>query len=138
MTAASNTPDNKRRLEEAFIDLAAGEGGKLIDLMADDMIWTLIGTTAWSRAYRGKDAVRRELLRPLFAQFADRYTNRAVRFVAEDDLVVVECRGQVTTKSGKPYNNSYCWVCRFADGKMRELVEYCDTALIDQTLAPPA
>jgi uncharacterized protein len=81
--------------------------------------------------------VMSELMRPLFAQFADRYTNTAVRMIAEDDYVVVECRGRVTTKTGKAYNNQYCYVIRFADGKMRELTEYFDTELVTAALAPP-
>jgi ketosteroid isomerase-like protein len=36
-----------------------------------------------------------------------------------------------------PYNNNYCYVCRLADGKLRELTEYCDTQLIATALAPP-
>jgi ketosteroid isomerase-like protein len=51
--------------------------------------------------------------------------------------VVVECRGRVTTTSGSPYNNTNCWVCRIADGKLRELTEYLDTELVATALAPP-
>jgi ketosteroid isomerase-like protein len=50
---------------------------------------------------------------------------------------VVECRGKVTTKTGKPYNNTYCWVCRLVDGKLTELTEYLDTELVATTLLPP-
>ena len=50
--------------------------------------WTIIGSTKWSGTYRGKQAVLNELLKPLFAQFADQYTNTAHRFIAEDDYVV--------------------------------------------------
>src|SRR5262245_61898639 len=50
--------------------------------MADDFTWILTGTTKWSRVYRGKQAVRRELLAPLFAQFNERYTNTAHRILA--------------------------------------------------------
>lgn len=78
------------------------------------------------------------MLAPLFAQFADQYTNTAQRFIAEDDVVVVECRGRVMTKAGKPYNNRYCWVCRLEDGRLRELVEYMDTELVATALHAPA
>jgi uncharacterized protein len=129
---------NKQILQDAFASLATGDGKPFLDCMADDFSWTIIGTTPWSRTYAGKTAVQRELFRPLFAQFADRYINRALRFIAEDDYVVVECRGQSTTKSGNAYNNSYCYVCRFANGQMVELTEYLDTALVEKALAPPS
>jgi ketosteroid isomerase-like protein len=133
-----NATDNKQRLQAAYAQLEQGNGRPFVDLMADDFCWTILGSTAWSRSYRGKQTVRDELLTPLFAQFATQYTNRALRFIAEDDLVVVECRGSVQTVRGQPYNNTYCNVCRFGpDGKLVDLTEYMDTALIDAVLAPP-
>jgi ketosteroid isomerase-like protein len=108
-----------------------------IDSLADDFCWTITGTTAWSGTYRGKEEVRAKLLRPLFEQFANRYTNALHRIVAEGDYVVIECRGKVTTKTGKPYHNTYCWVCRAADGKLTELTEYMDTELVATVLLPP-
>jgi uncharacterized protein len=129
--------DNKRVMQEIFAELAKGNGMPFVDAMADDFTWKLLGTTKWSRSYVGKQAVRRELMAPLFAQFADRYTNTAHRILADGDFVVVECEGRVTTKAGKPYNNSYCYVVRMADGKMQELTEYLDTALVEAVLAPP-
>jgi uncharacterized protein len=83
-------------------------------------------------------AVLSDLLTPLFSQFADRYTNTPVRFIAEGEYAVVECRGQVTTKKGKLYNNSYCWVWRLTDGKLRSLTEYLDTQLVVEALTAPA
>jgi len=132
------TADNKQRLQAAFTELETGNGQPFVDLMADDFCWTVPGSTAWSRTYRGKQAVRRELFKPLFAQFATPYTNRGLRFIAESDVVVVECRGNVRTVRGQDYNNRYCYVCRFgADGRMVDLVEYMDTALMAAVLAPP-
>jgi uncharacterized protein len=133
MTAA----ENKQILQTAFAALEIGNGKPFVDAMADDFTWTIMGTTPWSRTYSGKLTVRRELLDPLFAQFADRYTNTALRFIAEDDYVVVECRGHVTTRLGQPYNNAYCYVCRFSNGRMVELTEYLDTALVERVLTPP-
>lgn len=129
---------NKENLQNIFSELSKGNGKPFVDSMAEDFCWTITGTTPWSKTYRGKEAVLSRLLRPLMAQFAEHYTNTAQRFIAEDDYVVVECRGRVTTKSGKPYNNTYCYVIRLAGGKMRELTEYCDTALVEAVLGDPA
>jgi uncharacterized protein len=130
--------ENKRLLQDAFDELANGNGEPFMDRLGEDVRWTIVGTTAWSRTYDGKRAVRDELMRPLFAQFADRYTNKATRIVAEGDVVVIECHGKVTTKAGKPYNQTYCYVCRLVDGKVRELTEYLDTELVSAALGPPA
>lgn len=130
-----STAENKQLMQEIFAELAKGNGKLFVDSLADDFKWTVTGTTKWSRTYDGKQAVITELIQPLFAQFADQYTNTAHRFIAEDDYVVVECRGHVTTKSGKPYNNTYCWVCRISNGKLQELTEYMDTELVTSTFS---
>jgi len=129
--------ENKQLFQDIFAGLSVGDGRLFNDRLAEDFCWTIIGTTAWSGTYRGKEAVRSKLLRPLFAQFADRYTNVLHRIIAEGDYIAVESRGRVTTKAGRPYNNSYCWICRVADGKLQELTEYTDTELVATALLPP-
>jgi uncharacterized protein len=129
--------ENKQLFQNIFAGFSVGNAQIFIDSLADDIRWTITGTTAWSKTYDGKQAVRTEILQPLRAQFADQYTSTLHRLIAEDDYVVVECRGRVTTKTGKPYNNIYCWVCRIADGEVKELTEYMDTELVATALQPP-
>jgi hypothetical protein len=133
MTAAQN----KRLLQDIFTETAKGNGRPFVAAMAEDVTWTIIGSTSWSKTYRGKKAVLTELLGPLNAQLANGNTITAHRFIAEGDQVVVEGRGHNTTKTGKPYQNSYCWVFRLSEGQVIELVEYTDTALIESALQPP-
>jgi uncharacterized protein len=130
--------ENKKVMENVMDALARGDGRPFADAMAEDFAWTFPGGGIWSGTWKGKERVRTELLGPLFAQFEGLYTNRAIRLVAEGDIVVVECRGQVRTKGGHEYNNTYCYVCRFEGGKLKELTEYMDTALAERVLAPPA
>jgi uncharacterized protein (TIGR02246 family) len=127
----------KQLLQQAFDALATGDGRPFVELMSDDFVWTIPGSATWSGTWRGKKAVREELFAPLFARFAGRYTNQAIRFIAEGDLVAVECRGKVMTTSGKPYDNTYCYICRFAGGKLQELTEYMDTELAATVLGAP-
>src|SRR5262249_37765848 len=58
----------------------------------------------------------------------------AVNLIAEGDFVVAEVRGDVLTKRGERYDNEYCIVFRFRGNKIAELVEYCDTDLIERVL----
>ncbi|MFP5305463.1 MAG: nuclear transport factor 2 family protein [Gammaproteobacteria bacterium] len=126
-----------RRIFEA---LAVGDGRPFVDAMADEFTWTIRAVeTPWARSWRGKRAVREQLLAPLFAQFATPYRNRAQRILVDGDTVVVLCTGDVVTQSGKPYCNEYCFVIRMRGAHMIELVEHLDTALVNSTLqAPPA
>jgi hypothetical protein len=110
----------------------------LLESLADDFRFIVMGTTKWSRSYDGKAAVLAELFAPLRAKMSGPLRNTPIRFVADDDLVVVEVRGNNTTREGNAYNNVYCNVIRLEGGKLRELTEYCDTALIDAVLGDPA
>lgn len=114
-----------------------GNGQPFMDLLADDVRWTAIGSSPWSRTYAGKRAIVDELMRPLFRQFADQYTARAIRVIADGDVVVVEARGHVMTKSGRPYDQTYCYVFEFGDGKVQALTEYLDTDLVNRVLEAP-
>ncbi|MFZ3206784.1 MAG: nuclear transport factor 2 family protein, partial [Pseudomonas sp.] len=134
MTAAQN----KQLLQNVFAETAKGNGRPFVQALADNVSWTIIGSTAWSKTYRGKQAVLDELLGPLNAQLADGNRITAHRLIAEDDCVVVEARGHNLTKAGDPYQNSYCWIFRLVDGQVVELTEYADTALIDAVLQPPS
>jgi uncharacterized protein len=130
----SQAESSTQVLQAVFAGLAQGDPKPFVESLADDFCWTLTGTTEWSGTYRGKQAVREQLMRPLFENFATQYTNTAQRFIAEGDWVVVECRGNVTTRRGEPYNNQYCWVCRVEDGKLKEVIEYMDTELVTKAL----
>lgn len=128
------TTENKEIMREIFAELAKGNSQPLLQCLADDFRWIIKGTTKWSRIYDGKQSVLTELLQPLREHFGSQYTNKAHNFIAENDFVVVECQGNVVTKNGDDYNNSYCFICRLADGKLKEITEYCDTELVGKVL----
>jgi uncharacterized protein (TIGR02246 family) len=126
--------ENKQLVRTAFDAWATGDIRPLIAAMADDVTWTVSGHNSWSGTFTGKDSVRRDLLAPLGEQFDGTYTSTASRFVAEDDVVVVETRGSVATKAGPRYDNQYCFVFRLDGGRIREITEYLDTQLVAEVL----
>jgi len=121
-------------MQHIFDELGQGNSRPLVESMADDFCWTVTGSTKWSRTYKGKEAVLGELFATLRSRMADRIRTIAERFIAEDDVVVVEARGNNTTKNGKPYNNTYCFVFRLANGKLQDVTEYMDTLLVATAL----
>jgi ketosteroid isomerase-like protein len=126
---------NKVLIEAVFAAMAEGDGRPFNQAMAEDVAWTVMGSGPWARTYRGKKAVRDELQRPLFANFASTYRCRAERIIAEGEMVVVLAKGEVMTKAGSPYHNDYCFVIRMQDGRIAAITEYMDTALVDAVLA---
>lgn len=136
MGAAENH-ENKRLLRDVFAELAAGNLAAMSDAMADDCRWVFPGEWSWSGVWEPKRVILDELLRPLMAQFRGRYRSEADLIVAEGDRVVVQARGTATTTRGEAYNQTYCYVFRVRDGQLTEVVEHCDTALVERVLAPP-
>ena len=126
--------DNKQRILAAFEQLHAGETQPYLDMLADDIRWTVQGSTRWSGTYVGKEQVIDGLLRPVLRLLKRPHRTYVERIVAEGDLVAVELRGENTTKSDKPYHNRYCWMCRMEGGQIRALTEYADTELFTAVL----
>ena len=131
------TAENKQLLQRVFAEMAKGNGRALVEIMADDVAWTIQGSSPWARTYQGKRAVIDELLKPLAKRFATPYRATAKRILADGDCVVVESRGEATTTDGKPYNNYYCFVFRLDGGRIREITEYMDTELVTSALGDP-
>jgi ketosteroid isomerase-like protein len=129
--------ENKTLVENIMQARSRRDHAPLIAAMADDFVWRIIGSTAWSGEYVCKTEVRERLLKPLHQQFAAPSSITASRILADGDHVVVECQGDATTISGERYANTYCFVIRIAEGRLRELTEYMDTALVERVLKPP-
>jgi uncharacterized protein len=133
-----NARENKQLMETIFAELVVGNSRPLVDSMADDFRWIITGNTKWSRSYDGKQAVLNELFTALRSTLDGKIRTTAHRFIADGEYVVVEARGNNVTKSGKRYDNSYCYVFRLSDGKLREMTEYLDTELVTAVLGDPA
>ena len=126
---------NKQLLRQVYAEVSKGNAQPLLDSLADDVQWTIIGSTALSGTSRGKQEVIDKLLKPLRARLADGpIMFQPERFIAEGEYVVMQAQGRATALSGKPYNNTYCIVCRIVDGKVKEMVDYVDTELITSAL----
>ena len=120
------------RMQEIFAAMADNDLQPLFDAMADDIEWQWMGVNAWSRTFRGKSAVLGEL----FAGVEQSIGTSSVdvhHIHVDGEHVVVEHTGKSVTHDGRPYENRYCWVCRFREGALVELREYMDTQLVTDT-----
>ena len=123
--------ENKQVVLDFYEAGARGDMDSCFALLADDISWINIGSTKFSGKYAGKQALMENLLGPLFGQLKAGISSKIEQLVAEGDKVVAQTSGFAETIDGKPYNNTYCQVMRIRDGRIAEVVEYMDTALID-------
>lgn len=132
-----NTQDNKRLLTAIFDSLSAGDTRPFTDAMSENFRWRFAGEWSWVRDWGStKQEVRQNLLQPLMAQFAD-YRSSAEEIIADGDRVVVRAVAEATTTTGEAYPQAYCYVFRLQSGRITEVLEYCDTALVERVLALP-
>lgn len=130
---------NKQLVRQIFTAWSLGDIRPLIDAMSDDFRWVFPGSWSWSGVWQPKAVVVDELLRrQLGTQFAERFENHPDFVLADGDRVVVQTRGRTTTVRGDAYHNTYCLIFRVENHKLVEVIEHCDTALVDRVLRPPA
>jgi uncharacterized protein len=128
----------KKCLEHVFGETAKGNGQPFLDALAEDAQWTVIGSTGWSKTYRGKAAILRDLIGPLRRVLAPPRKSHALHMIAEGNMVVVQGQGENLTRDGRRYDNTYCWVFAFRDGHVVGITEYADTELMRSVLGEPA
>jgi uncharacterized protein len=122
--------ENKQMVRNMFAELSKGNGQAFLDSMADNVRFTIIGSTKFSGTFNGKQEFVSKVLGPLGAQLEGGLAITPDNFIAEGDYVAMQARGDSRTKSGGTYNNTYCQVFRIADGKVQEVTEYLDTELV--------
>jgi uncharacterized protein len=82
--------ENKKLIETMFAELSRGNGAGYLDRLADDVRFTIMGTTKFSGTFNGKDEVVQKLLTPLMSQLEGGLSITVDGMVAEGDTVV--CR----------------------------------------------
>ena len=126
--------ENKELVKHIYSEVSKGNPKPLYEHMADDISWTIIGSTELSGTFNGVEGVSEKLFAGLRARLDGPVRFSFDRLVAEDDVVVMEAHGNATAKNGRPYENRYCIVIRLADGKLCEITDYVDTELVTNVL----
>lgn len=130
MSAAAN----KQLIQKVYADSASRSGTTFVDHLADDVRWVVTGQYSWSHTFEGRDAVLNGLQGYFRSLIEGRPRTVAFNFIAEGDTVVVETKGDNVTKTGARYDNEYCMVWRVENGRIKEIKEYCDSALVERVL----
>jgi ketosteroid isomerase-like protein len=131
---AMGATENRKLMESIFARVAAGDRSALVDALADDVTMRVTGQYSWSRTFTGKATLLRELYGYLNTLLAEGRRTIPLRFIADDDHVVVEARGDMKTKAGVRYDNEYCLIYRLKDGRIVEIRVYCDSMLTEAVL----
>src|SRR6266850_7234694 len=127
--AAMSAIANKKLMQEIFAgagnpDPAVRDRSLFVASLADDARWVVTGRYSWSRTFTGKQSILNDLHGHVRSLLVERARTIAHRFIADEDHVVVEAKGNNVTKTGARYDNEYCLVFRLESGKIKEVREY--------------
>jgi ketosteroid isomerase-like protein len=128
-----NSSDNKQAVVNAYASMAAGNPAPYLDLLSDDVSITMFGDHRFARTFKGKEDIYTHLFGPIREVLDGTIRMNVTNALAENDMVIVEARGEARTRDGRDYGNSYCFVFRFDNGKIIESREYMDTQLVKAT-----
>jgi hypothetical protein len=126
MTAA----ENQRLIAEAFAAWEHGDYQPFFKIVADDVRWTVIGSTPISGTFEGKQAFLDGAVVPLHDRLAGPIKATVLNIFGDGDQVILQWQGESTGKSGHPYHQTYCWVMRLSGGLIVEVTAYLDTGLV--------
>jgi ketosteroid isomerase-like protein len=122
--------ENKKLIQDMFAELSKGNAQAFLGNMADNVRFTIIGSTKYSGTCNGKQELINKVLQPLTSQLEGGLEIAVDNLIADGDYVVMQGRGKSKAKNGKDYNNTYAQVFHITGGKVQEVTEYLDTELV--------
>lgn len=122
--------ENKELVRKMFGELSKGNAEAFMASLADDVRFTIIGTSKYSGTYTGKEDLVKRLLGPLNAQLEGGLAITPGNLIAEGEYIAMQSNGRAKSKNGVDYNNTYCQVFHIVNGKVKEMTEYLDTELV--------
>ncbi len=132
---ATETERNRRLVTEAFQRFVAGDQRPFWDLVADDVRWTVIGSTDISGTFQSKQAFFDNATSKLVSGLDGPLLGSVRNVLADGDHVVVQWESSAPTKNGGRYEQTYCWVLGLEDGRVVDTVAYLDTEMVSSVFA---
>ena len=128
------TEANRRLVRDAFAKWEDGDFSAVLELMAEDLEWTIIGTTPISGTYPSRHAFRETIGSLLRDVLKGPLKPTIHKVIADGADVAVLFSSHAESHAGPDYNQAYCWALEVRDGRIRSGTAYLDTALINAVM----
>ena len=122
---------NQEIVQSWFDLIAEGKAQAAFALFSDDIVYNLKGTTPVSGIYRGLKSIVDDFFTPWRKQIDGELVLKVDELIGDGDRVVALARGKAKTIYGVPYDNDYAFVFGLRGGKISEVIEYLDTAMVE-------
>jgi len=120
------------QIREIFKNLESGDGAAFFAHVAEDVDWIVQGTHPLAGHYRSKSDFLAHTFQKLAKVLPQGTQLHVTNVLVSGDWAIVELASLATAKNGLRFDNKYCWVIRFADGKIVEVRAYLDSAMVQR------
>lgn len=118
--------ENKAIVSAAFDAWAHGDRDFYNKILADDVNWTITGSSPLAGAYTSRQDFLERAIRPIFERLSEPIRPTVEAIVSEGDTVVVLWRGRAVANDGVSYDNRYCSFLKMDGGRVKEAVAFFD------------
>jgi uncharacterized protein len=126
---------NLDRTREIFeLKTRTGSNERLLAALADDARWTIAGSCRASRLYPSKADLLENCLEPLGRRLRGAVRSRVDEIFDAGVTTIVRWRGEAETTWGERYDNDYCWVLTWEQGRIVRVIAYLDTLLLERVM----
>jgi ketosteroid isomerase-like protein len=134
VSGQSSAPDpvrNKAAVERAFAAWANGTGSPY-ELLAEDVVWTIVGRSRASKTYDSREAFMRDVIRPFNARMSMGLRPEVRHLYADGDTVVAFFDARGVARDGRAYENTYAWFLTLRDGRIVRAFAFFDSVAFNE------
>jgi ketosteroid isomerase-like protein len=129
---------SREYISALFKNIEVGNSAEFFKHVVDNVDWKVMGTHPLAGHYHGKETFLNATFRRLH-KILNEGVILKVRHIFIDSLTpntaIVEMDSLSTAKTGKPFNNIYCWIVEFnTDQKITLVRAYVDSALVQSVI----
>jgi hypothetical protein len=126
---------DREQVYHIFKKLETENGADFFTHVADDVDWIVEGTHPLAGHYSSKADFLSHTFEKLGKVLPKGTQLRVEQLLVSGDWAIAELHSLAVALNGLRFDNRYCWVCRFAAGKIVEVRAYLDSALVARLFA---
>ena len=127
----------KALVAQFYQSLADADVKAFLAIQQDDVMYNVNGSTPVSGHFAGKSFLQEVVAPEVFGRLqmdTYRFATKWKIMCADEDRVVAFMESDGTAVNGERYNQRYCQVFGFRDGKISEVFEFFDSTLAQRAL----
>ncbi|MBB6122298.1 nuclear transport factor 2 family protein [Sphingobium subterraneum] len=122
---------NRALIEDIFAQWAAGLSS-FFDLLADEAVCTISGTTPHAGTYNGRDQFLRDIVTPFMSRLKGPIVPTLHKIIAQGDEVAILWSGRAPLQNGETYSNNYAFFSTLQSGRVVRLTTVLDMSAFER------